>query len=514
MMDETVRYLDPSTDPQYTEIRVAPALLHVQSLVRQAFKGDDPYHGVEHAMDVEKNVFLICEQPDIEVSNIEKFLLRAAALLHDIGYSAYQPTWSRDRREHVEAGIRLVTRLLKDAPIFRAEPDLTLFVLYLIAYHDDTNYKYPTMARDGEVVPVHLGEYGSHMETFEQLLDTAEQIRLRLMLAILREADAMAATDTAGAQRTYNYSVGRGLPIFASGNPLNAWCWEESAIGNVRVGARRLLIDAVSAEGRKLARAHFAAMEAFVEAKCAEHNVPYIPDGGLTLKPDTSAVALKATEEPFRIIRYQGWDVLEATLREVALNGDRSILPYAKATIRPRRMAICDLRPSAYYALRKQIAGHYALHEALQREYVFSLFDLTGFIDYVHDGDGVAFRMAPPLIETYHEPTENAAVSVIVDGLHRVLLARELGIESIWVIEITDIPPQYPLVPLPLRWEDVELCDSVPPTHAKRKFRFPTLEQFPDVSEFSSVHIDESNYLYFFYRDLGALGSDGIRQAR
>jgi hypothetical protein len=505
-LDELVKKpAEPTHDSLFTDVYVAPTLLYLQGLVRKAFVTTDQYHGLTHAQDVEKNVFTICSQPDITVSNLDKLIVRAAALLHDVGYAAYEPGWSKDRREHVQAGLDLVISQLRNTPIFAENPDLNDWVSYLIAYHDDTNYNYPSAVRGGEVTPVVLGDHARRLREFEQKLTDAERERLNRLLCILREADAMAATNTAGAHRTFNYSVDRGLPVFSEGNPLNAWCWEESAIGNVRVGAKRMLIDSISGQGKRFAREHYNAVEIFVESMCSQHRVPYMSE-----TPPVTPIA-RVSDPQFKITRYQGWTTLEAMLREVAVLGDSNVRPYASATIKPRKVAIRDLRPASYYALRSQIAGHHHMATSLQSEYAFSIFDLTGILDYTQDG--TRFRMAPPLVETYHEPTENQTVSVIVDGLHRVLLARQFGIESIWVMEVSDISPQYPLVPLPLNWDDVELCNSVPPTHAKRKFRFPTLADFPNVSALSDVEITDGNYLYFFYRDLSSLGSDGVRSS-
>lgn len=481
--------------------------------VRAAFTADDPYHGVAHALDVERYVVQICDTPDIGMHGPERDLLRAAALLHDIGYSAWQPDWSPDRREHVRHSLDIAQRLLGTDSALRGEPDAIAAILYLIAYHDDTNFKFPTARHNGEVAPAELGAHADALAAFEQRLTPDAGAWVRRLLGVLREADALAATDTAGAERTFGYSVGRGLPVFAPGNPLNAWCWEESAIGNVRVAARRLLLDAVSEMGKGAARRSYAAAEAFVEDVCRRHKVPYNPETAPAVPPDNASLpAEPLTEQDFRILRYIDWNTMVGMLREIAVIGDRSLKPYATATIRASRLRIDTLRPTATYALQRQLAGHRILQRGLQREYALSLFDLTGALDYFCDG--ADYRIGPPLVETYYEASEGRDVSVIVDGLHRIMLARALGIDSIWVIEISDIPAQFPLVPLPLTWNDVQLVDDVPPTRQKRKFRFPTLNSFPDLTGISGVEVNESNFLYFFYRDLSVLGSDGIRSKR
>ncbi len=485
-------------------------LAAVDARLTDAFATADAYHGVVHAHDVEASVREISAAPDIHLSAGEQFVLRAAALLHDVGYADLRPDWSQDRREHIQASLARAAALLPTLPLFGEQPALVACALYLIAYHDDTNYKFPSLTRDGQVTPVELGPFAERMSAYEHSLPPADALRVRLMLSVLREADARAATDTRGAERTFRYSVERGLPLFAPGDPLNAWAWEESALGNVRIAARRLLIDAVSADGQRQARRYYAAAEAFVEDVCTQHGVPYVPESAPTDPTVVGPLAEPLVKQEFRIVRYLGWEAVESILQDVGLNGDHSLRPYADAQIRARRLRIADLRPTAYYALNGQLEGHRVLQRALEREYALSLFDLTGALDY-RVGD-MLYRMGPPLIETYYEPAEGQVVSAIVDGLHRILLARALGQEFIWAIEITGIPPQFPLVPLPLTWDDIRLMDAVPALEAKRRFRFTALADFPDMSAYSSAAIDESTYRYFFYRDLSPLGSPGIRQ--
>ncbi len=489
------------------------ALAELGALLRGAFVSADPYHGVAHALGVEATVVALCAEPDVTLTADERFVVRAAALLHDVGYASYEPSWSQDRREHIAAGLTFAARALPELSLFAHQPEWIDQVLYLIAHHDDTNYAYPSLTLDGRAAPVALGKEGERVVAYHDSVPNAARKRLALLLGLLREADAHAATNTSGARRTFDYSVGRGLPVFASASPLNAWCWEESAIGNTRVAAKRMLIDAVTARGRAQAGNDYAAVEAFVAEVCAQQGVAYVPEAPIL---DVG----KVDHSAFRLTRYRGWSLLEAALREVPVIGDRTLKPYAGATIKARRVAIDELRPMAYYALHDKLDRHGRLQAALERRYAISLFDLTGIIDYdwpdthtfADAQAGADFRMAPPIVEIYDEPGEGQ-VKALVDGLHRVLLARERGLDSLWVVEISDIPPTMPLVPLPLTWADVTLADEVPPLHAKRRFRFPTRASFPDLSSLSVVPINDKNFMYFFYRDLSFLGSEGIRSS-
>lgn len=203
---------------------------------------------------------------------------------------------------------------------------------------------------------------------------------------------------------------------------------------------------------------------------------------------------------------------LEGALRRVTLHGDRSLRPYATATIASRSAPIADLRPIATYALTSQLDYQRRIRSALASEYGIDLFDLDGLITYERDGS--VYTMTPPVIETAYDPALGEVVSAIVDGQHRVWLARALGYERIRVVEITHIAHDLPLLSLPLRWEDAREVETVPPTGEKRRFRFQSPEALrAAIAHLTKTPITGENFRYFLYRDLAVLGSSGIRSA-
>ena len=113
--------MEPLT-PRFTDRDADAALAEINALLRRAFAAPDPYHGPGHTLHVEATVVDLCAQPDVAVSPVECFTLRAAALLHDTGYGAYTPNWSQDRREHVAAGLIYAARELPRVTIFAARP--------------------------------------------------------------------------------------------------------------------------------------------------------------------------------------------------------------------------------------------------------------------------------------------------------------------------------------------------------------------------------------------------------
>jgi hypothetical protein len=479
-------------------------LQKVRQRVAERVHETDPYHGKVHASQVESNVRHIMAQPDIHVSEQQMWLLRLAALLHDVGYGAKEPSWSADSREHVQASLEIVTEISQEISSIAAPKPVFWMLVYLIAHHDDTNYQYPSMVTAGEVHRPPLGRFEPGIDSLVSSLAPAELSTLRYLLGVLREADALAATGTGGANRTLEYSNARGIAPFSRGNPLSAWAWEESVVGNVRLAAKRLQIDAISREGKQTAHARYDEGERVVEEFCAAHRVRYFPES--YIRPDSQTVLGSNAS----IRRYQPWPKLEKILSEIRLAGDDEIRPYQTAEMRPRLISLDELRPLSYYVLESTLQSHRNLVRYLEEQYGLSLFDLTGVLDM--ERDNKIRPLGPPILERYYETTEGEEIVALVDGLHRVWVARELGIKSIWAIEITGVPPEYPLVPLPISWADVRVTTSVPEQRKKRKFRFPNRASFPDVSELTDVPITDANYLYFFYRRLDDLGSSGIRE--
>ena len=484
----------------------------IREKVRVSFPTPDRYHGIEHAENVEKRVME--EVTGLNLSIAEIFCLRSAALLHDVGYSSSDQTWSQDKREHVEASLHFAENALQELkPYFASELSEQLInsVLFLILRHDDTNYIYPSMVYDGAVKILEVTRYTSEVERFISSLDHVERENIRLLSKLLKEADAFCATGIEGAVRTYEYSKTRQLPLATHGSVFG-WCWEESVLGNVRLASKRALVDASTRRGKQGALRNYFEVEDYIQARCIENGITYTPEK----TPFLDGQQIQGREEEFRLKRYRNWQELVEMIRTVPLKGDGALHPYKTARIQPRLYSLNSLRPTAFYVLQTQVELQRYIFENLRTHYALGLFDLTGVIEY--ELGNTIHVMSPPIVERYYESRENRVVSVIVDGLHRAFLARQLGIDAIWVVEITEIPSAYPLIPLPADWHDVKAVSRAPDNKAKREYRFPSYEKFirsnQYLSNISNVSVTEENFLYFFYRDLSAIGSRGIRNAQ
>lgn len=210
------------------------------------------------------------------------------------------------------------------------------------------------------------------------------------------------------------------------------------------------------------------------------------------------------------IIDLGGEDRLVAMLRNIRLLGDPSVKIYKNATISLTKFNTKNLNPLARYALESQLAQHKKLFWFLN-QFGQNLFDLKGMVAYKQSGKN--YCLVPPIIETYVEPTTGKQVSAIIDGLHRTLAARQLGLDEMWVVEVTNLPVLLPPIALPVQWEEVNIVKDVPPTADKRFYRYASLLDYPDLGAITTQKVTLKNYQYFLYRDFSPLGSDGIRTA-
>jgi hypothetical protein len=226
---------------------------------------------------------------------------------------------------------------------------------------------------------------------------------------------------------------------------------------------------------------------------------------------DSVGARHKIEKPHLRITGFQNFGYLEKLLRDVRLGGDSTVKTYERARIRAKRYRLTDLRPSALYALRGQLNQQTKTFQYI-RALGQNMFDLVGVMDYVQDGK--RFRMTPPIVETYTEPATGEKITTIIDGLHRLCVARENGVKEVWVIEVSGLPTLLLPISLPVFWNDIKLYDKVPPIDKKRCYRYKSPAEYPDLSSVTSAPITQDNYLYFLYRDFSPLGSDGPRSTK
>jgi len=179
---------------------------------------------------------------------------------------------------------------------------------------------------------------------------------------------------------------------------------------------------------------------------------------------------------PPEIIKTYDFSQLSEKIRNIRLlnNSINGLHPYLSSQISLEEVNISDIKPCALYVLNQNLI--------IQRE-LRSQFRLHN-IDTLHlspdkslinfEWGGIEKIMTPPIVELSED---DGFTPIITDGLHRVCMAKDIGVSQITALVIKNTA--VPLSVLPVEWDEVKRLDSVPPTKEKRKMRFePSSEMF------------------------------------
>lgn len=160
-------------------------------------------------------------------------------------------------------------------------------------------------------------------------------------------------------------------------------------------------------------------------------------------------------------------------LRLTRLRGFDGAQPYATARLElTERLGPERLAPAQRYVLAPGLRRAAALRRAL----------LPHGIDTLALDGGARVRTAeadeplpviPPIVEETREP-DGQATMLIADGIHRVFLARHLGI-AVNVVKVTGIPAEYPYYAFaePAGWNAIAELEELPDGFQKKAYREP-----------------------------------------
>lgn len=173
------------------------------------------------------------------------------------------------------------------------------------------------------------------------------------------------------------------------------------------------------------------------------------------------------------------------TVRDVrTLDGSYPVYRGAKVSL--RMFWAIQVYPISKYVLRSNLE----LLRNLDKQMLLEGIDIFQLRKVTYWNETV---IGPPLVEY------DGDVPVIVDGIHRFYLALEMG-RAVNCIYVEGADAQFPVIGLPVQWEDVTLRDSLPSDPRLRRDLRPGIE-------------DTSTCLRRHYRDLSFLGSKGRRPA-
>lgn len=453
-------------------------------------------YGIKHAIEVERRVLALLSEQELRDNPIDPVILCSAALLHDVGCASHTNTWSTLSYEHILHGEELARSILKQIEYFQNDPIKIQQVLALIRQHDETLFRYPSLRLQGTLI------------TYPNLLGSVVSWGA---LSLLKEADAFVHLNESSIDTIIQEWVSEGVPIIPRrARALNVWSWMHSVVSNLRLLARRLLIDAYTPAGKLKAETIYHSVERRIEELCQINEYPYEPE---LFHPQLREISVSRSRQQIFQIElkaYYNWPQLESALREVRLSGDPTIIPYRNAHIKSKVWSLSQINPMALYVLEERLQETLELYDALMIAYGINLFDLPSLLEFSYNGMD-AQVIAAPVIEQYEETDSlpRRVVAGLVDGLHRCQVARDLGLTHIRAITVSGVP--FPLVPLPASWHEVITYNEIPPKDKKRHYRYPYIEVFrskhPDLAD----KVTEATFQYYFYRKLEMLGSKGQR---
>lgn len=190
-------------------------------------------------------------------------------------------------------------------------------------------------------------------------------------------------------------------------------------------------------------------------------------------------------------------------LRKVTIKGDPRVHPYRQSTIKLREVSPDDLWPCALYVLIGNLATQQDLQTAMKARGIDPL-HLTEDCSLVEFnwGDQEGLVLTPPLVEVSEDDGNK---EVVVDGLHRVITGRDNGEPTVAVTFVQNIAVPLPSYPVP--WAEVQGVETIPPTAAKRKFRFQDKdpETWPDWNERNFARFQQGLNLSNPFAALGLL---------
>jgi hypothetical protein len=172
--------------------------------------------------------------------------------------------------------------------------------------------------------------------------------------------------------------------------------------------------------------------------------------------------------------------------------------PYHQSKFSLSSVQIDQLYPCSLYILESQLK----LLGDLYRSFlgvgadILCLTPGQSIIDYTRHGKD--YTIMPPVVELSED---DGGKLIITDGLHRVLIAKELGRQTITAVKIENIAAPLPV--LPIEWNEIRLCDAVPPTEQKRRFRFRSMDEIWSWIKQNPERFNQGfDPNYFFYRAL------------
>ncbi len=189
--------------------------------------------------------------------------------------------------------------------------------------------------------------------------------------------------------------------------------------------------------------------------------------------------------------KYSKEELIKRLRKVTLLHSSKTKNPiyvYRNAEIELTHIPVSSIMPSQFYQLEESLLKVGRIQQAL-REYNLDLFNLDGYVNYVtNESADISYDLLPVIVECQMEG-DGSTYPLIVDGIHRIILARSQKKDVILVIKIANVNKSYPYPAYanPKGWEDVTPMFSAPKMKYKRYWRFPIRKAYNYYRNFNSV---------------------------
>jgi len=214
----------------------------------------------------------------------------------------------------------------------------------------------------------------------------------------------------------------------------------------------------------------------------------------------------RSHEQELTILEIDSFKQIRPLIRTIKLRNDPipGFFPYLRSQISLVEMEIDSLSPCALYVLQPNLDLITYLRNTFLELYGIDILYLNEentriTYNYMEQIDCV---ISPPIVEVSIDDGPEP-VPILIDGLHRVMLARSLELNTVNVIKIEHIA--CPLIALPVGWEEVKIYDSVPREELKRRYRFKNREELIQWPRSSYANYERFLTGFSLQAKLGAL---------
>jgi hypothetical protein len=164
---------------------------------------------------------------------------------------------------------------------------------------------------------------------------------------------------------------------------------------------------------------------------------------------------------------YSAYDLIDKIKKVSMLKNDKNF-PYSDSYITIESIDPNSLFPCQYYVLKSELEMKNYLYELFKKIRI-DIFNLNGYIKFELNNECCKRTLLPPVIEESIE-SDGKIYPLINDGMHRIFLAILMK-RKLNIIYIRGSKESYYAYPLPNRWNDVKIFNTIDKNTIKKIYR-------------------------------------------